>query len=39
MRPRFKATNIDCNFEYTYKRERIRPLGADLVLRKTRTVR
>jgi D-3-phosphoglycerate dehydrogenase len=35
MTPRFKVVNIDCNFDYTYERERLEALGAELVLRKS----
>ncbi len=37
MTSRFKAVNIDCNFDYTYERQRLDAAGIDLVLQKSLT--
>jgi D-3-phosphoglycerate dehydrogenase len=37
MTPRFIAVNIDCNFDYTYERQRLEAAGIDLVLQKSAT--
>lgn len=37
MAPRFEAVNIDCNFDYSYERERLDALGIDLAERKAAT--
>lgn len=33
----FRVVNIDCNFDYPYERDRLAPLGIELVLRKAVT--
>jgi len=33
----FRVVNIDCNFDYAYERDRLAPLGIELVLRKSVT--
>lgn len=37
MKPRLKAVNIDCNFEYTYETERLAASGIELVPAKSVT--
>ena len=37
MSSRFRAVNIDCNFDYTYERQRLDAIGVDLVEQKSTT--
>ena len=37
MKSRFKAVNIDCNFDYTFEAERLAAAGIELVLAKSAT--
>ena len=37
MKARFKAVNIDCNFDYTFEAERLAAAGIELVLAKSAT--
>ena len=37
MSSRFNAINIDCNFDYSYERQRLETAGIDLILRKCLT--
>ncbi|MDB6170485.1 MAG: dehydrogenase, partial [Verrucomicrobia bacterium] len=37
MTPRFKAVNVDCNFDYAYERQRLEAMGVELILRKAAT--
>lgn len=37
MKPRYKAVNIDCNFDYTFETDRLAAAGIDLVLAKSVT--
>ena len=37
MTSSFRAVNIDCNFDYTYERQRLDALGVQLILKKSET--
>ena len=37
MTSSFRAVNIDCNFDYTYERQRLDALGVQLILEKSET--
>ena len=37
MNPRFKAVNIDCNFDYTFETAKLAAAGIELVAKKSVT--